>query len=80
MRDKWNIKEKGYLKIHVATVDVKSKKILSKKVTNEHIHYSRAVPELIENIIKSNSMTIIGKLLADYMIFLDVYQIVGSIF
>jgi hypothetical protein len=35
LRDKWNIR-KGYLKIHVA-VDVKSKKILSMKVTDEHI-------------------------------------------
>jgi hypothetical protein len=33
LRDKWNIR-KGYLKIHVA-VDVKSKKILSMKVTDE---------------------------------------------
>ena len=28
MKDKWNIKKKGYLKIHIA-VNVKSKKILS---------------------------------------------------
>ena len=34
MRDKWNAKKKGYLKIHVA-VNVKSKKILSMKVTDE---------------------------------------------
>src|SRR6476659_643302 len=38
MRDKWHIKnKKGYLKIHVA-VNVKSKKILSMNVTDEHVH------------------------------------------
>ena len=50
-RDKWDVKNKGYLKIHVA-VNVKTKKILSIKVTNEHVHDSKALPELIENIIK----------------------------
>src|SRR5215510_10159403 len=39
IRDKWGIR-KGYLKIHIATVDIKSKKILSIKVTDEHIHDS----------------------------------------
>ena len=35
-RDKWNIKrKKGYLKIHIVAVNVKSKKILSIKVTDE---------------------------------------------
>jgi hypothetical protein len=35
MQDKWHIKnEKGYLKIHVA-VDVKTKEILSLKVTDD---------------------------------------------
>ena len=52
------------MKIHVA-VDVKSKKILSMKVTNEHVHDSKAVPELVNGVIKSNSMIIIGKLFAD---------------
>jgi formyltetrahydrofolate synthetase len=64
-RDKWDVKNKGYLKIHVA-VNVKTKKILSIKVTNEHVHDSKALPELIENIIKLNSMTTaIYKLFAD---------------
>ena len=30
LRDKWDVKKKGYLKIHIA-VDVKTKKILSMK-------------------------------------------------
>ena len=68
MRDKWNVKNKNkkYVKIHVA-VDVKSKKILSMKVTaDEHVHDSKAVPELVDDIIKTNSMTAVGKLFADY--------------
>ena len=32
MKDKWNVKKKGYLKIHIA-VNIKTKKILSMKVT-----------------------------------------------
>ena len=51
MRDKWNIR-KGYLKTHVA-VNVKTKKILSMKVTDEQVHDSKALSGLIENIIKS---------------------------
>ncbi len=51
MQDKWNVKKKGYLKIPVA-VNVKTKKILSMKVTDEHVHDSKALPELVENIIE----------------------------
>jgi hypothetical protein len=65
MREKWKAGKKGYLKIHIA-VNVKSKKILSIKVTDEHVHDSKVLPELVENIIKSDSMaTAIGKLFAD---------------
>ncbi|HEY6537197.1 MAG TPA: transposase [Candidatus Nitrosocosmicus sp.] len=41
-RYKWNVgkNKKGYLKIHIA-VNVKTNKILSKKVTDEHIHDRR---------------------------------------
>jgi IS5 family transposase len=64
MRDKWNIR-KGYLKIHMA-VDVRSKKILSIKVTDEHVHDGKALPELVENVVKSNNVTAaVGKLFAD---------------
>ena len=54
------------MKIHIA-VNVKSKKILSIKVTeDEHVHDSKALPELVENIIKSDSVTTtIGKLFGD---------------
>jgi hypothetical protein len=66
MRAKWNLKNnnKKYLKIHIA-VNVKTKKILSIKVTNEHVHDSKPLPELVENIIKSDNVTEIGKLFAD---------------
>ena len=65
MRDKWHIKnKKGYLKIHVA-VNVKTKKILSIKVTDEHVHDSKALPGLVNDVIKSDSMISIGKLFAD---------------
>ena len=62
IRDKWGIR-KGYLKIHIA-VDIKSKKILSMKVTDEHVHDSKMLPELVEDIAKSNSVTA-SKLFAD---------------
>jgi hypothetical protein len=67
MQDKWNAKKKGYLKIHVA-VNIKTKKILSMKVTDEHVHDSKALPGLIENITKSDSRKMtatVGKLFAD---------------
>ena len=72
MKEKWNVRtKKGYLKIHVA-VNVKTKKILSmKEVTDdEHVHNesSKELPELVDNIIKSDSMmttTTIDKLFAD---------------
>ncbi len=65
MKEKWNVKnKKGYLKIHVA-VNVKTKKkILSIKVTDEHVHDSKVLPELVQNIIKSNNVTA-SKLFAD---------------
>ena len=65
MQDKWKIKKKGYLKIHIA-VNVKTKKILSIKVTDEHVHDSKALPGLVDDAIKSDNITTtIGKLFAD---------------
>ena len=68
-------KERIFENTYVA-VNIKSKKILSIKVTDEHVHDNKALPELVENIIKSNK--IIGKLFADGayedMIFLDVWE------
>src|SRR4051812_8136698 len=67
MRDKWNIRnnnKKGYLKIHIA-VNIKSKKILSIKVMDEHVHDNKALPILVNDVIKSDNITAIGKLFAD---------------
>ena len=48
---------------------VKTKKILSMKVTDEHVHDdSKALPELVDEAIKSDNMLLaatIGKLFAD---------------
>ena len=62
LRDKWNIRKK-YLKIHIA-VDTKSKKILSVKVTDEHVHDGKVLPKLVEDMKKSNHMSA-GKVFAD---------------
>jgi hypothetical protein len=47
------VKKKGYLKILVGSVDVKSKKILSIKVTDdEYVHdNSKVLPELVNDVI-----------------------------
>ncbi len=64
MRDKWHIKnKKGYLKIHVV-VNIKTKKILAMKVTDERVHDNKALSELVNGILKSDK-TAIGKLFAD---------------
>jgi hypothetical protein len=82
-RDKWHIKnnKKGYLKIHVA-VNVKTKKILAMKVTDdEHVHDIKALPGLVKDVIKSGNITpiTIGKLFADgasttVMVFLGIWK------
>ena len=48
MNKKWNIRKKGYLKIHVA-VNIKSKKILSMEITDEHVHDNRMLPTLVDD-------------------------------
>ena len=52
------------MKIHIA-VNVKTKKILSIKVTDEHAHDSKMLPEVVDEIIDSDSITTIDKLFAD---------------
>ena len=65
MQDKWHLKnKKGYLKIHVA-VNVKTKKILSMRITDEQVHDSKALPELVNGVIESDKQITIGKLFAD---------------
>jgi hypothetical protein len=66
MQDKWNVKnKKGYLKIHIA-ININTKEILSMKVTDdEHVHDSKALPELVNDIVKSDRKLTIGKLFGD---------------
>ena len=48
--------KKGYLKIHIAVVNIQSKKIISIKVTiDEHVHDSKVLPKLVESISKSKN-------------------------
>ena len=56
--------KKGYLKIHVA-VNVKTKKILSMKISNEQVHDTKALPRLVDNVIISDKKITIGKLIAE---------------
>src|SRR6476646_6680641 len=60
--------ERIFKNTYVAVVDMclKIKKILlsMKEVTDELVHDSKALPELVQNIIKSNSVTA-SKLFAD---------------
>ncbi len=47
-------------------VNIKNKKILSLKVTDEHVHDGKVLPELVDSIIKSDNVTVaIGKLFGD---------------
>ena len=56
--------QESFLKIHVA-VNIKTKKILSMKVTDEHVHDSKALTGLVDDVIKSDKKITIGKLIAD---------------
>lgn len=53
MQEKWDVKKKGYLKIHVA-VDVNTKEILALEVTDEKVHDAKVMQKLIEHILKRN--------------------------
>jgi hypothetical protein len=64
MREKRHIKKERILDIHIA-VNVKSKKILSMRVTNEHVHDSKALPGLVNDIVKQDKKITIGELSAD---------------
>jgi hypothetical protein len=68
MQDKWHIKnKKGYLKITYIAVNVKTKKILSMKVTDDkYVHDDiKVLPELVNDIIKLDKKITIGELFAD---------------
>ncbi|HEY6536705.1 MAG TPA: transposase [Candidatus Nitrosocosmicus sp.] len=69
------------MKIRVAG-NVKTTKILSMQVTDEHVHDSKALPDLVNGVMKSDKKIVIGKLIADgaydAMIFLNIYQTTES--
>src|SRR3954468_5108263 len=55
MQEKWHIKKKkGYLKIHIAVVNIKTnKEILAfLEVTDEKVYDGKIMPMLIEHILK----------------------------
>jgi hypothetical protein len=55
-------KERIFKNTYITIVNVKTKKILSMKVTDEHVHDSKALPEFVENIVESDSVTAIYQL------------------
>lgn len=61
--DKWKNKRirKGFIKIHVA-IDIKTKKIVSMRVTKEDVHDGRMLKELVDDASKKYS---IKKVMAD---------------
>jgi hypothetical protein len=78
MREKWKAGKKEYLKIHIV-VNIKTKKILSIKVTDEHVYDSKVLPELVDEIIDSDNITTIGNYLLmmapmKAMRFLEIWQ------
>jgi hypothetical protein len=53
MQDKWKTGKKGYLKIHVA-VNIKTKEILALEVTDEKVHDSKIMKNLVEGVLNNN--------------------------
>jgi len=65
LRDKWFVKKKGYLKIHVA-VNTKTKEILALEVTDEKVHDGKVLCRLVDRILKQNNAAVnIKTVLAD---------------
>ena len=59
MQHKWHVRKKGYLKIHVAAVDIKKKKrILSLEVTSEEVHDDgkMMLNKLVDNAAENNNL------------------------
>ena len=62
--EKWQLKKKGYIKIHVA-VDIKTKEILALEVTDEKVHDGKIMPKLIEQILENSNNIKIKSALGD---------------
>ena len=64
MEEKWNVlNRKGYLKIHIA-VDIKTKEILALEVTDEKVHDSKMLKNLVNRVL-DNPDAMIESVLAD---------------
>jgi IS5 family transposase len=54
IQEKWHLKKKGYIKIHVA-VNIKTKEILALDVTDEKVHDGKVMSKLIEQILENSN-------------------------
>src|SRR6478672_897266 len=65
MLDKWKNKRKrkGFIKIHVSTVNIKTKKLVSMDVTKENVHDGKILKELVGDVVSKNNN--IQKVLTD---------------
>ena len=57
MQEKWQVKKKGYPKIHIA-VNIKTKEIPALKVTDGKVHDGKIMPKLIEYALKRSANNI----------------------
>src|SRR5215210_7442835 len=57
LRDRWFVKKKGYLKVHVA-VNVKTREILALKVTDEKAHGGKMMCRLVDGMLKQNNAAV----------------------
>lgn len=64
LRDKWSVKKKGYLKIHVA-VHIKTKQILALEVTDDKVHDGKVMCKLVDHVLKQNNAVNIKTILTD---------------
>ena len=55
LRDKWSVKKKGYLKIHVA-VNIKTREILALEVTDEKVHDGKVMCRLVDRMSKTKQL------------------------
>src|SRR3954467_7660742 len=65
MQDKWKAEKKSYLKIHVAVVNIKTKKILALEVTCEKVHDEKVIKQMIEQVLNNNHNIKIKSFLGD---------------
>ena len=58
MHHKWHVRKKGYLKIDVAAVDIKKKRILSLEVTSEEVHdeSKMVLNKLVDSASENNNL------------------------